>query len=75
MVSSIFFLCVQLVKQDEKLSLTTCTLDWYRLPDEKARALILIMAMSNIPTKFRAGKFVDLSIRTFGDVSNMFNFN
>ncbi|XP_019699386.1 odorant receptor 4-like [Harpegnathos saltator] len=68
---NIFIFCFigeQLSTKGEKLSMTVCTLDWYRLPDEKARALILIIAMSNIPTKLRAGKFVDLSIRTFGDV-------
>lgn len=54
----------------DKLSLTACTLDWHRLPEKKARALILIIAMSNIPTKIQAGKFIDLSIKTFGDVSN-----
>lgn len=64
-----------LLNQGDKLSLTACTLDWYRLPDEKARELILIIAMSNIPTKIQAGKFIDLSIKTFGDVSNMFNGN
>ncbi|XP_011684700.1 PREDICTED: uncharacterized protein LOC105448037 [Wasmannia auropunctata] len=52
----------------EKLALTVCTLAWYRLPNAKARALILVIAMSIVPTKLRAGKFFDLSIRTFGDV-------
>ncbi|XP_014484218.1 PREDICTED: uncharacterized protein LOC106749361 [Dinoponera quadriceps] len=68
---NIFIFCFigeQLATEGEKLSLTACTLDWYRLPDDKARALILIMAVSNNPVKFRAGKFVDLSIRTFGDM-------
>lgn len=54
------------------MALTACTLAWYRLPDAKARALILVIAMSNIPTKLKAGKFIDLSIKTFGDVSNSF---
>lgn len=45
---------------------------WYRLPNAKARALLLVIAMSIIPTKLKAGKFFDLSIRTFGDVSNGF---
>ncbi|XP_012230123.2 odorant receptor 4-like isoform X2 [Linepithema humile] len=68
---NIFIFCFigeQLSLEAEKLSLTVCTLAWYRLPDAKARALTLVIAMSNIPTKLRAGKFIDLSIRTFGDV-------
>jgi len=47
-------------------------LAWYRHPNSKARALILVIAMSIVPTKLKAGKFFDLSIRTFGDVSNGF---
>ncbi|XP_072745817.1 odorant receptor 43a-like [Anoplolepis gracilipes] len=69
---NIFIFCFigeQLSIEGEKLSLTACTLAWYRLPDTKARALILIIAMSNIPTKLKAGKFIDLSIKTFGDIS------
>ncbi|XP_012063256.1 PREDICTED: uncharacterized protein LOC105626570 [Atta cephalotes] len=56
----------------EKLALTVCTLAWYRLPNAKARALILVIATSIVPAKLKAGKFFDLSIRTFGDVSNGF---
>ncbi|XP_070159377.1 odorant receptor 4-like [Polyergus mexicanus] len=68
---NIFIFCFigeQLSVEGEKLALTACTLAWYRLPDAKARALILVIAMSNIPTKLKAGKFIDLSIKTFGDV-------
>ncbi|CAL1689188.1 unnamed protein product [Lasius platythorax] len=68
---NIFIFCFigeQLSVEGEKLSLTACTLAWYRLPDATARALILVIAMSNIPTKLKAGKFIDLSIKTFGDV-------
>ncbi|XP_029160871.1 odorant receptor 85b-like [Nylanderia fulva] len=69
---NIFIFCFigeQLSEEGEKLSLTVCTLAWYRLPDmNKARSLVLIIAMSNIPTKLKAGKFIDLSIKTFGDV-------
>ncbi|XP_014484219.1 PREDICTED: uncharacterized protein LOC106749362 [Dinoponera quadriceps] len=68
---NIFIFCFigeQLSIEGEKLSLTVCTLDWYHFPYDKARALILIVAMSNKPIKFQAGKFVDLTIRTFGDV-------
>ncbi|XP_039305193.1 uncharacterized protein LOC105195325 [Solenopsis invicta] len=64
------FIGEQLSVEGEKLAITVCTLAWYRLPNEKARALILVIAMSIVPTKLKAGKFFDLSIRTFGDVSN-----
>ncbi|XP_071558438.1 odorant receptor 4-like [Temnothorax nylanderi] len=68
---NIFIFCFigeQLSSKGEKVALTACTLEWYRLPDTKARSLILIMVMSNSPTKLRGGKFIDLSFRTFGNV-------
>ncbi|XP_011645663.2 odorant receptor 4-like [Pogonomyrmex barbatus] len=68
---NIFIFCYigeQLSLEGEKLALIVCTFAWYRLPNEKARALILVIAMSIVPMKLRAGKFFDLSIRTFGDV-------
>ncbi|XP_011148386.1 uncharacterized protein LOC105188561 [Harpegnathos saltator] len=68
---NIFIFCFigeQLSTKGEKVALTACTLEWYRLPDAQARSLILVIAMSNIPMKFRGGKFIDLSFRTFGNV-------
>ncbi|XP_077269553.1 uncharacterized protein LOC143901276 [Temnothorax americanus] len=62
------FIGEQLFVEGEKLALTVCTLDWYRLPNAKARSLVLVIAMSIVPTKIRAGKFFDLTIRTFGDI-------
>ncbi|XP_036147251.1 uncharacterized protein LOC105834980 [Monomorium pharaonis] len=71
MTFNIFIFCFigeELSVEGEKLTLTVCTLTWYRLPNAKARALLSIIAMSIVPTKLRAGKFFDLSIKTFGDV-------
>ncbi|XP_071641317.1 odorant receptor 4-like isoform X1 [Temnothorax longispinosus] len=62
------FIGEQLSVEGERLALTVCTLDWYRLPNAKARSLVLVIAMSIVPTKIRAGKFFDLTIRTFGDI-------
>lgn len=44
------------------------TLDWYRLPVNEARGLILVIIMSNYPIKVTAGKIVDISLITFTDV-------
>ncbi|XP_011058401.1 PREDICTED: odorant receptor 22c-like [Acromyrmex echinatior] len=62
------FIGEQLSIEGEKLALTVCTMAWYRLPNAKARALILVIVTSIVPAKLKAGKFFDLSIRTFGDV-------
>ncbi|XP_024869579.1 odorant receptor 56a-like [Temnothorax curvispinosus] len=62
------FIGEQLSIEGEKLALTVCTLAWYHLPNMKARSLILVIALSIVPMKLRAGKFFDLSIKTFGDV-------
>ncbi|XP_077269742.1 odorant receptor 4-like isoform X1 [Temnothorax americanus] len=62
------FIGEQLSVEGERLALTVCTLDWYRLPNAKTRSLVLVIAMSIVPTKIKAGKFFDLTNKTFGDV-------
>ncbi|KAL0117084.1 hypothetical protein PUN28_010137 [Cardiocondyla obscurior] len=61
----------QVISQEEKVSLTACTLEWHHLPSAKARALILLIIISEHPLKLRAGNFIDLSLRTFSDVVKM----
>ncbi|XP_070159030.1 odorant receptor 4-like isoform X2 [Polyergus mexicanus] len=71
---NVFIYCYmgeQVIEQEKKISLTLCTLEWYCLPIEKAKALILIMAISDTSVKLKAGKFVDLSLKTYGDVLKM----
>ncbi|XP_076375581.1 odorant receptor 4-like [Megalopta genalis] len=43
-------------------------IDWYQLWGNRKRCLVLIIAMSNSSTKLTAGKMVELSLSTFGDV-------
>lgn len=45
-------------------------IDWHRLSGRKGLALILIIAMSNTSVKLTAGNLFELSLSTFGDVSN-----
>ncbi|KAK2583175.1 hypothetical protein KPH14_009195 [Odynerus spinipes] len=69
--SHIFMFCFvgeQLTLQAEKVALTSCVLEWYRLPDKKAKSVILIMAISHCPMKITAGNVVELSLQTFGQV-------
>ncbi|XP_011684699.1 PREDICTED: odorant receptor 4-like [Wasmannia auropunctata] len=69
----IFLFCYtgeQLTTQAEKVATTSCELEWYRLPNRKARSVVLLIIMSNAPTKI-SGKFADLSLKTFGDVSKL----
>ncbi|KAL6426577.1 hypothetical protein ACFW04_009174 [Cataglyphis niger] len=58
----------QLSVQAERVASTSCELEWYRLPDRKARGIVLVMIMSNLPTKVTAGKIMELSFKTYGDV-------
>ncbi|XP_020279263.1 odorant receptor 13a-like [Pseudomyrmex gracilis] len=58
----------QLTVEAERVATTSCELDWYRLPDKKARGIVLVMIMSNLPTKITAGKIMDLSFKTYGDI-------
>ncbi|XP_011257877.2 odorant receptor 4 [Camponotus floridanus] len=71
---NVFIYCYmgeQVVEQEKKIALTVCTLEWYRLPNEKAKALILIMGISDTSLNLKAGKFIDLSFKTFGNVVKM----
>ncbi|XP_032689602.1 odorant receptor 22c-like [Odontomachus brunneus] len=76
----VFMFCYtgeQLTSQAEKVANTSCELEWYRLPDKTARSIVLVMIISNLPTKLTAGKIVDLSFKTFADVvkTSMTYFN
>lgn len=61
------------MQQAEEVSLTFCTLNWYRLPTNTVRSMILVTAALNVPPQITAGKFIDLSFRTFGDVNSIFS--
>lgn len=45
-------------------------IDWHRLSGKKGLALVLMIAMSNMSIKLTAGNLFELSLSTFGDVSN-----
>lgn len=47
-------------------------LEWYRLPTKRTRDMVLIIIVSHIPLKITAGKFIVLSLKTFGDVSEIY---
>ncbi|XP_011684698.1 PREDICTED: odorant receptor 4-like [Wasmannia auropunctata] len=71
---NIFIYCYmgeQIVEQGEKIALTACTLEWHRLPDAKARELILLISISDTPLKLKAGNFIELCLRTFGNIVKM----
>ncbi|KAL0117073.1 hypothetical protein PUN28_010134 [Cardiocondyla obscurior] len=70
-IFNIFILCFigeLLTDQSTKMYLTFCTADWYRIPHKTARGLVLIIAMSSVPIKITAGKFMDLSLNSFGAI-------
>lgn len=46
-------------------------IDWYKLHHKTALGLVLIIARSSNVIKITAGKLFQLSIATFGDVSNI----
>ncbi|XP_067214064.1 odorant receptor 10-like isoform X2 [Linepithema humile] len=60
-----------------KVGLMTSMTDWHRLPHKRARTLILIIAISNIPAKISAGKMIEMSLPTFGNIikTSMAYFN
>lgn len=43
--------------------------EWYRLPHKTALGLVMIISRSSVVIKITAGKFIRISLATFGDVS------
>ncbi|KAL6259119.1 hypothetical protein P5V15_009041 [Pogonomyrmex californicus] len=68
---NIFLLCYigeHITATADEVALKTNMLEWYRLPAKRRRYMVLIIIMSHIPSKITAGKFIVLSLKTFGDV-------
>ncbi|XP_032669640.1 uncharacterized protein LOC116843368 [Odontomachus brunneus] len=61
-----------LMEQYTKIGLAAYGVNWYDLSGNKAINLVMIITMSHYPPKLTAGKFVDLSINTFGVVSFLY---
>ncbi|XP_017795970.1 PREDICTED: odorant receptor 4-like [Habropoda laboriosa] len=68
---NIFILCYIgeiLMEKSSSVGLSCFMISWYHLPTKTIHGLILIIAMSSNPAKISAGKVVDLSLSTFGNV-------
>ncbi|KAI4479657.1 hypothetical protein M0804_011054 [Polistes exclamans] len=57
-----------LSEQGTKVGVTSCTLNWNRLPTKSARSLVLIILASNHPIKIVAGKLMDMSLSNFNNI-------
>ena len=55
----------QTIKVGEK----SYMIDWHRMPWRKSLAIPLMITMSRSTIKLTAGNIIELSIRSFGDVS------
>ncbi|XP_017759713.1 PREDICTED: odorant receptor 4-like [Eufriesea mexicana] len=71
MIFNIFIFCYigeiiteQCKEVGEKVYMT----EWYRLPHKTARSLVMIISRSNVVIQITAGKFIQISIVTFGAV-------
>lgn len=56
------------ILQCKKVAEETYMIDWYQLKGRNVLSLLLIIAMSSSSNRLTAGKFVELSISSFGDV-------
>ncbi|KAG7198574.1 hypothetical protein KM043_005938 [Ampulex compressa] len=65
----ISFIGDRLAEESEKVGEATYAIQWYRLPKEFARDLILIISRSCRPSNLTAGKIFDVSLLGFCDVS------
>ncbi|CAL1689222.1 unnamed protein product [Lasius platythorax] len=57
-----------LMAKSTQIGSTCFMIDWYQLPAKPVRDLVLVIAMSNHPIKISAGRMIDLSLATFGNV-------
>ncbi|CAK9804336.1 Odorant receptor 4 [Anthophora quadrimaculata] len=71
MTFNIFIFCYigeMLTEQCKKVGEKVYMTEWYRLPTRTALDLVMIISRSSVVIKITAGKFIDISIATFGDV-------
>ncbi|XP_025158794.1 odorant receptor 4 isoform X2 [Harpegnathos saltator] len=68
---NIYILCYigeLLMEKSSQIGSMCFMIDWYKLPANSIRSLILVIAISSHPMKISAGRIVDLSLATFGSV-------
>ncbi|XP_014484220.1 PREDICTED: odorant receptor 4-like [Dinoponera quadriceps] len=78
MTFNIFIICYigeLLSEQCKKVGETAYLTEWYRLPQKTALSLVLIISRSSVVIKMTAGKLIELSLVTFGDVSLFISIN
>ncbi|XP_014475025.1 PREDICTED: odorant receptor 4-like [Dinoponera quadriceps] len=68
---NIYILCYigeLLMEKSSQIGLMCYMINWYELPPKIALDLILIIVKSSHPIKISAGRMVDLSLATFGNI-------
>lgn len=65
-----FFSFFRILFQSSYIGSICFMIDWYQLPAKTVRSLVLVIAMSSHPIKISAGRMIDLSLATFGNVRN-----
>ena len=56
-------------RQGNRIGENVYMTEWYRLPHKISLGLVMIISRSNLVVKITAGKFIQISIATFGAVS------
>lgn len=60
----------RLVDHCQKIGTKCYMIEWYRLPQNKARNLIFPIIMSNYPVELTAGRMLKITMSSFSNVSN-----
>lgn len=58
----------RLVDRCQKVGIKCYMIEWYRLPQNKARNLMFPIIMSNYPVELTAGKMVKLTMNSFSNI-------
>ncbi|XP_017759702.1 PREDICTED: odorant receptor 85b-like [Eufriesea mexicana] len=68
---NLFILCYTgnlLLDKSSNIGVLCFMIEWYSLPTKTIQSLVLVIAMSNSPLKITAGRIVDMSLLTFGNI-------
>nr|AXM05149.1 odorant receptor [Campoletis chlorideae] len=71
MIFNVFVFCQfgELLKEQcYQIGRAVYMIDWYRLPGKTGVSLVMIIAMANCPRRLTAGKIMELSMNSFGDI-------
>lgn len=70
-----WFFIPRFIGQCEAVGKAAYMTEWYRLPGKTGLTLVMLITMAHYPRRLTAGRIIELSISTFGNVSTRISNN